>query len=497
MKYLKYIFLASSVFIVSCSKWLDIIPEDTTTEKQLFADFGGYHSAINGLYQTLSSSNLYGENLTWGYVSALSQYYDSSNSSNTMRFSYTEKYDYASNEVKAFGEQIWSTGYNVIANCNNLLQHLAVADPTIFPYYETGEMDIIKGEALAIRALVHFDILRLFAQAPAVSPDAPAIPYSTSYPELFPKRHTVSQVLTNVIADLKEAAELMAPIDSLGGNLSKMMYNAANRYMVSNSGQGFFFSARGARMNFVSIKSLLARVYAYSGDMEKAYEHAASVLEDFYDKNGSKWYMYTGFGSSTTSEAFIPHKMIDELVISFYNENLLNDYTDSGAMGSNPSSNPYKLKNIGNIFNDSDDYRQTKLITALGASDKCSIKYRERSGNSSKVENYLLPVMRISELHLIAAEYLLSENRISEAVNILNELRISRGCIIRVLDEGASVGDLNNEIEKEYWRENIAEGQYFFFCKRKNLPTINNNGVHIPMEGRYTMLIPDSETSLN
>ena len=49
----------------------------------------------------------------------------------------------------------------------------------------------------------------------------------------------------------------------------------------------------------------------------------------------------------------------------------------------------------------------------------------------------------------------------------------------------------------ESWRENVAEGQYFFFCKRKNLPTIMDDGVIIQMEGKYTMQIPDSETSMN
>ena len=43
----------------SCSRWLDIIPEDTTTETNLFKDAAGYHSALNGIYQTLAGEQLY------------------------------------------------------------------------------------------------------------------------------------------------------------------------------------------------------------------------------------------------------------------------------------------------------------------------------------------------------------------------------------------------------------------------------------------------------
>ena len=76
----------AAISAVSCN-WLDIIPEDTTTEEQQFSDAGGYHSAINGLYQTMASPSLYGKNLTWGFVSALSQYYDNAVADNSKAFS--------------------------------------------------------------------------------------------------------------------------------------------------------------------------------------------------------------------------------------------------------------------------------------------------------------------------------------------------------------------------------------------------------------------------
>lgn len=493
MKYKIMIVFALAV-LCSCNRWLDITPEDTTTEKQLFSDAGGYHSAINGLYQTLSSSALYGENLTWGYLSALSQYYNNTSANNSKKFSYTEQYDYASSEVKAFGEEIWQTGYNVVANANNILRHLESADPGIFPDRESGEMDMIRGEALAVRALVQFDILRLFAVAPSVDPGAKAIPYVKEYPALFSERKTVKEVLDCVKEDLSEAAELLAVVDTL--NLSYNISSTSNRYSAVNSSLNYFFTARGVRMNYVGTMALLARVYAYEGSLDKAYA-VAKKIDDKYISIIDAPYKYTSGFSDSDTEANRPHKLMDELLISFYYENLATNYTS--AVSKTMDYNAYALKNISGIFADNDDYRQRKLISSLNLDIKVSMKYLERSGNSSLVsaENKVLPVMRLSELHLIMAEYLAESGKLKEAAAMLNRLRIARGCMGNPVAEDVSYSEFMNILGLEVCRENVAEGQYFFWCKRRNLPVINNNGVYVQMDGKYTMLIPDSETSLN
>ncbi len=496
------IFLASS--ISGCGKWLDITPEDAVTEKELFSDYGGYYSALNGIYQTIASPEFYGKNLTWGYLSALSQYYDSYNSNNTLEFSYTEQYDYASDEVKAFGEEIWSQGYFAIANCNNLLQHLAEADPSMFPYKEYNEMNVIRAEALAVRALVHFDILRLFADAPTVNMDGMAVPYSKTYPDMFPQRLTTRQVLDNVIADFKEAADLLEPFDSLGGFFDDDMMSVGNRYLASNRhsqnietgsiSMGLFYSARGTHLNYIAVRALLARVYAYAGDMKAAYDCAASLKKVFFDEQG--WYSYTQFMGNLDAPSR-PHKLIDDIVVSFYKDDLVDYYMNYSGAATASSDNSYKLKNLDAIFADADDDRRVQLIVPM-SNNNLSLKYQQKT-EADPVdisENRIVPVMRFSELSLIMAEYLASQNDVAGAIDLLNELRIARGCS-RTLGETISIDDLNQEIRMESWRENVAEGQYFFFCKRKNLPTIDNNGVHVPMTGKYTMQIPDSQTNVN
>lgn len=484
----------AAISAVSCN-WLDIIPEDTTTEEQQFSDAGGYHSAINGLYQTMASPSLYGKNLTWGFVSALSQYYDNAVADNSKAFSYTEKYDYASDEVRSYGEEIWQTAYNVIANANNILRHLETADPAIFPEYDKHEVDVIRGESLAVRALMHFDLLRLFAVAPAVDAKAKAIPYVESYPSLFNERKTVSEVIAKVEKDLDEAASLLAENDTTTSLSAPYLYNTSSRYLVSNSSRDYFFTARGVRLNYVAVKALQARVAAYAGNLVKAASIADGIISKYVE--GDEWYSYTTGFSASDQESSRPHKLIDELLISFYRENLATEY--KSAANKDLDYNSYALKNVAGIFADNDDYRKVKLLSNLSTSTTVSLKYFERSGGSSIIntENRLLPVMRLSELYLLKAEYLASQNKIPEAVAILNDLRIKRGCMTTTIDPGISAAEFKAALDKEIWRENVAEGQYFFYCKRINAPSINNDGVFVPMEGKYTMEIPDSEINLN
>lgn len=497
---MKYIIRLICLFAVlgsllSCNRWLDITPEDTTTEDQLFKDAGGYHSAINGLYQTLSSPSLYGENLTWGFLSALSQNYNNkpkdSDYVNALRFSYTENYEYASDEVRAFGEDIWQTAFNVIANANNILKHLESADLSIFTLSDKGEVDMIAGEAIAIRALLHFDLLRLFSVSPAVDMEAKAIPYVETFPAYFSDRLTNRQVLDKIIADLHKSEEHLAKCDTLNG--VTMMLSTGNRFNLNSGGGGIFFNSRGARMNYFSVLALLSRVYLYQGNNEKAFEYAKKTEK--YIRDADNWYFYTKRGfSAQDSEEFRPHKLIDELLIAFYDDELPNKYKDNVIT---VYANPYKLKNLSGIFKDADDYRLVKLMHSINPEITVSLKYLRRSeagGVLIRIENRLIPIMRISEIHLILAECLAKQGKVPEAVAYLKKLRTARGCLTNVLDPAMSEKDFYKALDAEVMRENIAEGQYFFYCKRINAPSINNDGVYVPMEGKYTLEIPDSQT---
>lgn len=100
------------------------------------------------------------------------------------------------------------------------------------------------------------------------------------------------------------------------------------------------------------------------------------------------------------------------------------------------------------------------------------------------------PLIRISEMYLIAAE---STPDKSQAVAYFNNLRQHRG-FDKSLDLQNTISDqiLSNEISKEYQKEFIGEGQWFFYCKRKDredMPLVT-----VPFsKGFYVLPLPDLE----
>lgn len=67
--------------------------------------------------------------------------------------------------------------YNVIANINNFLEYVDKNKDVLVTerYYET-----MKGEALGLRAFLHFDLLRMFGPIYKEHPASKAIPYRTT-----------------------------------------------------------------------------------------------------------------------------------------------------------------------------------------------------------------------------------------------------------------------------------------------------------------------------
>lgn len=97
---------------------------------------------------------------------------------------------YETNDVLSLTDGIWSGMYKVVADCNNIIEHIEKASNDIFENGE-GEKCKIHGEALAMRAFIHFDLLRLFAPAPAQNENGTWIPYVKSSESVINNKMTV------------------------------------------------------------------------------------------------------------------------------------------------------------------------------------------------------------------------------------------------------------------------------------------------------------------
>ena len=144
----------------SCSEWLDVTPNTDLPAKELFTTENGFQSALAGLYILMTEEDTYGKNLSFGLTEQLVQMYDKLPDGTTDRKSvyiYDRETSGAYN-TKGVLANTWRAQYNAIANANNLLKwwelngELVLLDPKV--------RDMIRGEALALRAFLHFDLLR-------------------------------------------------------------------------------------------------------------------------------------------------------------------------------------------------------------------------------------------------------------------------------------------------------------------------------------------------
>ena len=145
--------------LASCSDWLDIQPSDRITEENNFSSVSGFEKALNGIYVELNQSSIYGKEMTCGFVEVLAQRYAVADIN----------FKYAGTETKGIISNIWSKEYALISNVNCLLKNCEEHRDVL----SERDYNLIKGEALALRAFLHLDLFRLFG--PIYDPDKPAL----------------------------------------------------------------------------------------------------------------------------------------------------------------------------------------------------------------------------------------------------------------------------------------------------------------------------------
>ncbi|MBD5180486.1 MAG: RagB/SusD family nutrient uptake outer membrane protein, partial [Bacteroidales bacterium] len=238
----------------SCNDFLDVRPKGQKVENDLFDSSNGFEDAIYGVYGYMGSQPLYGMDMVWGIPELLNQNLECSSEAGTD----FGNYDYNNNlETRKRILDVWTNGYQAIGYANNVLKNIESTSSDKLPLY-----NIYKGEMLGARAMVHFDLLRLFAPTTL---DARGIPYVTSYSFSVKPFSTVGECRDFIINDLLEAEKLLADQETITYPRDNDQYEKFNRW-------------RENHLNLYAIKALLARVYWYFGDNAKAAEYAESVI---------------------------------------------------------------------------------------------------------------------------------------------------------------------------------------------------------------------------
>ncbi len=455
-------FFIAGVVFSSCNKWLDVKPQTQIESDEAFKDEQGFKDALTGVYVELTASALYGKELTYGMLDVLARQYTKTSGA----YSTMDSYNYLQDSLRKRTNAVWLGMYKDIANVNNLIENLKTADKSLF---SGVDYEIIKGEALGLRAFMHFDLLRLYAPAPASAGgmDAGGIPYVDKFSVQTVKHSKVNEVLTRIQEDLTAAAALLKTADPIVPGSSTP---------VTTSG---YLRDRFYKFNYYAVKALQARVYLYSGDTANALLCAEEVI----NSNAFPWAISSDV-TSGRDKVFVP-----ELIFAL---NINDLHTNAGVYFNAESTSLLAKKNteyLADFDNNGSDYRFI-YQSSTTAGDEFRFPTR-LTASTYTYYNFKMPLIRISEMYYIAAECLKNSDR-SRSVEYLNDVKHARN---NFNDVSASVSEteLQRQIFREYRREFMCEGQLFFYYKRTNSPAIEYSTVTAD-NAVYVWPLPDDET---
>lgn len=481
MKKIYSIFAVLALMSTSCS-WLDITPADTVVEEELFSEAEGFHNAINGLYNSMSDSELYGRELSYGFVEVLSQNYVNEAKAyikgitNYSAYYPLFSFDYTKEKVQQIIEGIWKKAFFTIANANNIITNIDELTAAKFRYGQE-EKNLIKGEALAIRAMMHLDMLRIFAPAPVVADNKPYIPYLETFPYYGGQaKEPVDEVMKKIVRDLLTAKELIASYDTADADRRHYL-SSINRFTLptGETNADAFYYYRGYRMNIIAVTGMLARAYNYWGKHTEAFEQAKEASEFVFETENNTAALLYSNGSQTPYD----RKFSSDLMFCLSDINMTENY----QAYSTPTSNDYLnldakvIKFEGVPETDAGDNRLRYLMernekwSQVGFRPLKYLKLDAANDIAGRVAD-MLPVMRLSEMHFIMAEAKASEGNFSEAdganyyLNLVREGRNCKKMDLGITDMTSFKKQLFMEVRKEY----CNEGHTFFYFKKYNEP---------------------------
>ena len=193
MKRILTYFTAMSLLVMtSCDAWLGVKPYDKMSQDELLSTEEGFMKLLNGIYIELNSDMLYGGALSVEMIEMMGGAYVIG-TDNAVWGNYADlaSYKYGTEYWRARMNETWNKAYSLILNCNLILENLESTDVR----FSGDNLKVIKGEAMALRAMLHFDMLRLFGPVYSRHPELESIPYYERYsvtpndvlPKLLPR----------------------------------------------------------------------------------------------------------------------------------------------------------------------------------------------------------------------------------------------------------------------------------------------------------------------
>ncbi|WP_026207189.1 RagB/SusD family nutrient uptake outer membrane protein [Butyricimonas synergistica] len=453
-----YIIALALLLFSSCSDWFDVAPkEEYIDEEALFSSESAFRNAMNGIYTELRGRDLYGGNLTLGGVEFMGQTFVPDEALKPVA-----DFNYQSALVQGMAESVWEKMYHAIYSCNNLTRLLQKKTDVVFV---EGSREMMLAELKALRATLHYELVRLFHPQVTANADFKGVVWmesTTAEPVLLSNRELVTKIvleLTGAIGELKKYDPVTTRVsynsDALFGT------NSADRVWKMN-----YYAALG-------VKARASLSLGTAAGYTDARACADAVIDDGYFAFATTAGTDLGFsaehlwGLAPADTDF--SELSDEL------------FVDRGIV----------LSGVADAVSwkagAADDLRFKWLTTDLTS---MSPKYAATSLVKDTETPARIAMVKLGEIYLIAAEAALEQNDLAGTYGYLSTFvtkRFSR----TTLTELSTAEEFRAEICTQYVREFLGEGQLFYAYKRWNLSSIPSyTGGSVDMTNKYTWIIP-------
>jgi starch-binding outer membrane protein, SusD/RagB family len=432
--------LAKKIFIValilgmfaSCKKVLDINPEYSLDKSELNS-IEDYEFALTGAYRAFLSTNYYGatsasSNAFVCLPDMLSDNVNESSESlgNERVFS---RWSYAEDENQI--ENTWIAAYRIISRANIVENNIGQ-----FATENQGAVNRIRAQALAIRALAHFDLMRYFVEDYDRNSTKPGVPYISVFDyEQKPSRGTVKEAYDHILADLYNAKAMM-------GSMDHAINSGSSRAYIDVNG----------------INALLARIFLYSNQMDSAIKYSSLVITA--RPLAPRLVFPDIWTDASTTE--VSWNCVFETGQGAPGSNVFFPVAPAGSGRAEYRPNPTLVAS----YDQTNDVRYASYFKVISGRLVLS-KYLAKAAQLSKPDGVVnFKAFRTGEMYLIRAEANARKGGANEATGLadLNTLRAARinGYTPVVLTGAALLSAIDMERRKEL----ICEGHRFFDLKR-------------------------------
>lgn len=442
--------------LTGCESFLDLDSTNSQPDVEFLKSASNVESVLVGAYgqafgkfflggEVIRTSEQYGDNLDLGRVTAGG---GAGAQFTTRDFSL----------FNSQGRNLWGRGYTAISRANTVITSI---DQNTFSA-EQSVKDRLRGEALFIRGIVHFELVRLFAKPYTSNAGAEVgiplriISATTEQAAQRVPRNTVGEVYNQVISDLREAEALLPPTNG----------NRATRWAA---------------------KAYLARVYFNQEDYANAYTYSNDVIA-----NGG-----FNLGDPANPDAVtIPFRQAGDVspngspIILQAVSTSANDVSGTvrdNFFNTNESSVTLPLSSsLSDLLRNRGGRRDLLLVARPTSTLPYSLKYQ--GGNPINV-----PVIRLAEMYLTRAESAVLKGNFTPATvradyNILREL-----AGLPADNTSASQEELLTAIREERRVEMFTENDRFHELRRlrQDIRGLPYN------DSRMLLKIPDIEVQSN